>query len=519
MRVHAFITMITALTSVAAIMPNPSGGLAKTPPMGWMSWEIFRCDIDCHDNPENCISHELYASTADALAAKNADGSSFLKAGYDTIHIDDCWETKVPPRDPTTGRLVPNATRFPKGFAGLADYVHGLGVQFGIYSDEGTKTCGGYPGSKGHEKIDAQTFSDWGVDYLKLDGCNNAAADYPAGYLAMGEALRAAGQRPITYSCSWPAYLGGDENTKPFGQMAAAGCNLWRNWDDIQCNWKSLESIIDHWGDYGPALQKAAGPGHWNDPDMLLVGNDCITDDEAETQMAMWSLFAAPLIMGNDARKISTPRARATLLNAHAIAVNQDPLGKQGLRVTNASSAATQVWARELADGDVAVGLYNKLGGGTPWTPPPIPTGNCPAWNHTTGGYVEAAGGASGDVGSFGGLSAAAAQKACCANPKCVGFSFDPSNGSGFYKGNAAGGFVRNGAYEGYTLSGQIPPANGGGKPADITVDFAADLGLKGPVDVFDIWAQKTAGTFTGSYTAKGVAVHGTAFLRLSSAK
>ena len=152
-----------------------------------------------------------------------------------------------------------------------------------------------YPGSEGSEGIDAATFASWGVTYLKLDGCYNNATGYRSGYPAMGAALQATGAN-ITYSCSWPAYLGGNESAKPFDAMVAAGCNTWRNWADIQCSWGSLSSIIDHWGDYTATLQRVAGPTHWNDPDMLLIGakgrdgKNCLTVEEERTQMAIWSV-------------------------------------------------------------------------------------------------------------------------------------------------------------------------------------------------------------------------------------
>ena len=206
-----------------AVLAAPSG-LAKTPPMGWMSWQVFRCVTDCKSDPENCIGETLYKSHVDAMVA-----GGYVTFGYDSIHIDDCWEGKQPPRD-SSGKLYANATRFPSGFGGpngLATYTHSKGMKFGIYSDEGTKTCGGYPGSKGYEKIDAETFAEWGVDYLKLDGCNNAPEDYPQGYAAMGTALQNSG-RDIVFSCSWAAYLGDNETAKPFREMTNAGCNLVR---------------------------------------------------------------------------------------------------------------------------------------------------------------------------------------------------------------------------------------------------------------------------------------------------
>ena len=320
----------------------------------------------------------------------------------------------------------------------------------------------------------------------------------------MGAALANSG-RDIVYSCSWPAYIGSNESEKPFSTFIADGCNLWRNWDDIQCNWNSLSSIIDDWGDWGPVLTTYAGPGHWNDPDMLLIGNDCITDAEARTQMAIWSIIAAPLIMGNDVRNL-TASTLAILSNEHAIAVNQDVLGKQGLRLT-ASNVSEQVWARPLHDGSVAVGLYNKAD-----TTRPYPT-TCPGdWNMTTDGYIEACGGPGGDENVFNGLSVAQAKEKCCADSKCAGFSFKESDGSGYFKLNADCGFVKDSGYSGYDKI--VPP--GPSPPPTVPISFNfMDVGLEGLIDVFDIWAQKSLGTFNSSYTAS-VDAHDTVFLRLS---
>jgi hypothetical protein len=291
--------------------------------------------------------------------------------------------------------------------------------------------------------------------------------------------------------------------------MVDAGCNLWRNWDDIQCSWGSLSSIIDHWGDYASILQATAGPGHWHDMDMLLIGNGCITTDEEKTQMAIWSISASPLIMGNDLRKVPDA-SKAILQNTDAIAVSQDPLGKMGVRISE--NVDEQVWARELAKGEVAVALYNKGGGKQPL--PPIPTGSCDAWNKTENGYLEACGAAAGNVGTFSGLTVEQAQDACCENPKCAGFDFDRASGSGYYKGNQNCGLQHNSAYDGYTKPSQYPSQ--GGHAVDITINFS-DVGLSGDVAVYDIWTQQHVGVFQGSYTASSVPYHGSAFLRLSS--
>lgn len=206
----------------------------------------------------------------------------------------------------------------------LGDYVHSKKLLFGLYTAESPTTCAGYPASLNFETTDANTFAKWGVDYLKVDGCGYDWA-YKNGYKAMGEALQNSG-RDIVYSCSWPAYLGSNETIKNYQDYIDDGCNLWRNWDDIECQWESIRSIIDHFGDYGDFLKQWAAPGHWNDPDMLIAGNDCITDDEARTQFGIWSIIAAPLIMGNDLRKVS-PSMRNILLNTEAIQVDQDPMG------------------------------------------------------------------------------------------------------------------------------------------------------------------------------------------------
>mmetsp|Transcript_35400 Transcript_35400/g.101728 ORF Transcript_35400/g.101728 Transcript_35400/m.101728 type:complete len:488 (+) Transcript_35400:51-1514(+) len=327
-------------------------GLALTPPMGWMSWERYRCEVDCAKHPDSCINEELYRAMADRLAE---DG--YLEAGYSQVSIDDCWEAKS--RD-ALGRLTANSSRFPSGIKALADHMHAKGVAFGIYSDEGTETCGGYPGSKGYEAVDARTFAEWGVDYLKLDGCFNDVPGYAVGYPAMGAALQASG-RNITYSCSWPAYLGLNESAKPWEAMVEAGCNLWRNWRDIDNSWASVSSIIDHWGDFSEALQEAAGIGHWNDMDMILAGDDhygrLLSVEEAKTQMTIWSIMASPLIMSNDLRTIK-PEYKEVLLNREVIAVDQDPLGKAGRRIS--PKGDSEVWVRELAGGAIAVALYNK---------------------------------------------------------------------------------------------------------------------------------------------------------------
>eukprot|EP00049_Salpingoeca_infusionum_P009158 m.151714 g.151714 ORF g.151714 m.151714 type:complete len:499 (+) comp14257_c0_seq1:116-1612(+) len=478
-----------AIAITATVDLNGPVQLSQTPPMGWMSWELFRCDIDCDVEPTHCVNAALYESMADALVS-----GQFLKAGYDTIHIDDCWAALNGSRDPVTNELIANSTRFPEGMYAVGSYLHSKGIKFGLYTAESPHTCKGYPGSAGYEQLDANTFADWGVDYLKVDGCNRNKSYYVTGYPAMGKALQESG-RAIAYSCSWPAYLGDDETLKPFATLIQIGCNSWRNWHDMQCDWPKLSSIIDHWGDYGNYIRQFAGPGHWNDMDMLLIGNDCITDDEARTQMAIWSINAAPLIMGNDLRNM-TDSSKAILLNKDAIAVNQDPLGQQGYRVTPKND--TEVWARNLNDGSVAVGLYNKNGG----------TATC-GWDKVTDGYMETCDPQHEQC--FSEKTQAEATQECCNNPDCAGFSFNPSTESGCFKPSLACGFLKSPGFIG--LSKTNSSANPG---ADITVQFD-QVGFVGNVTVYDIWKQAVVGVFQNNFTAT-VPYHGTGFFKLSQA-
>jgi alpha-N-acetylgalactosaminidase len=256
------------------------------------------------------------------------------------------------------GRLYPNKERFPHGIAWLADYAHKKGVKLGIYNDYGRTTCGGYTGSEGHLRIDAETFAEWKIDMLKMDGCNSALIDKHDAYPAMTHFLNATG-RPIMYSCSWPAYDGNMDY-----HLLPPHCNLWRNWRDIQCNWGSVRSIIDHWGSMSHWIE-FAGPGHWNDPDQLMIGMKRsypwigeLTEAESRTQMGIWAIVAAPLIMSNDLSEVPT-WAREILLNKEVIAVDQDKLGKQGRRLTETDDDAS-VWVRELANGEYAIVLWNR---------------------------------------------------------------------------------------------------------------------------------------------------------------
>jgi alpha-galactosidase len=309
--------------------------LAQTPPMGWNSWNLFACDIN-----ENLIKE-----VADAIAA-----NGMKDAGYEYVVIDDCWQVD---RN-KNGNIIPDPKRFPSGIKALADYVHSKGLKFGIYSDAGTKTCQKRPGSRGYEFQDARQYAEWGVDYLKYDWCNHGTQNAPASYKLMANALKKTG-RPIVFSiCEWGT-------NKPWLWGKEVGGNLWRTTEDILNCWDCRTD----WGGMGwthildlqVGLECYAGPGHWNDPDMLEVGNSGLTVEESRAHFSLWAILAAPLMSGNDPRNMKD-EIKEILTNKEVIAVDQDPLGKQGTRVKDLGDL--EVWSRVLSDGSRAVVLFNR---------------------------------------------------------------------------------------------------------------------------------------------------------------
>ena len=306
------------------------GGMARTPPMGWNSWNHFKGAVD----------DAIVRSIADAMAS-----NGMRDAGYIYVNIDDTWEGT---RD-AQGNIQPNS-KFPDMKA-LADYVHSKGLKLGIYSSPGPKTCAGFEGSYDHEEQDAKTWASWGIDYLKYDWCSASAmykqSDEHAVYQIMGDALRATG-RPIVFSlCQY-----GQEDVQTWG--ASVGGNLWRTTGDIQDNWNSMARIGF---DEQVGLAPYAGPGHWNDPDMMEVGNGGMTDDEYKTHFSLWAMLAAPLIAGDDVRNLSE-ETKEILLNKDVIAVDQDPMGVEGTPITK--DGTSEVWGRPLAKGAYAIALFNR---------------------------------------------------------------------------------------------------------------------------------------------------------------
>ena len=344
-------------------------GLARTPPMGWMTWERFRCTVDCADDPDNCLTGKLIRDHANILAQPE-----WRDAGYTRVNIDDCWANMVRGTDAdgsgSGGVLVANTSRFPAGMKALADYVHSKGLKLGIYNDVGTKTCGGYPGEcedkncslPGYMALDAKTYAAWGIDSLKMDGCNSVhtAEVLDQAYIFIGQQLNQTG-RPILYSCSWPDYIRAAQLPVNYS-LVAEHCNIWRMYDDVQDSYDSVQGIVDWVGVNAPKgspMQTAAGPGSWNDPDMLIIGNYGLSFDQSQAQMALWSIMAAPLLMGNDLRSLD-PAMKDILTNTEVIAVDQDPLGVQGWRVKQDTGQCTKhdVWMRPLVGGDVAVVVW-----------------------------------------------------------------------------------------------------------------------------------------------------------------
>jgi len=252
------------------------------------------------------------------------------------------------------GTLIADKGRFPSGILALSRYMHERGVLLGIYEDYGTKTCGGYPGSYGYLEKDANTFAEWEVDYLKLDGCNVNVSEMPIGYPQMSQMLNKTG-RPIMYSCSWPAYLI-DQPDKVDYTFIGKFCNLWRNFDDVSPNWNSIQSIINYYDHNQDKLIPSAGPGRWHDPDMLVIGQTSVTPEQARTQMSIWSIWSAPLIMSNDLRLIA-PVYRDILLNRLVIAIDQDPLGIMGRLVANTTNVG--IYVKPVTPIDTAQDLYS----------------------------------------------------------------------------------------------------------------------------------------------------------------
>jgi alpha-galactosidase len=339
-RAVLLIALLAGVASAQAQATPSAVDVAPTPQMGFNNWNSTQCSAEFNETMIRGIADKFIE-----LGLKDA--------GYRYINIDDCWANWQ--RD-SNGKLMPNPERFPSGIKALADYIHSKGLRFGLYSSAGTWTCEpmkqnrGFPGGLGHESQDAALFADWGVDYLKYDNCNNQKLDARQRYTAMGEALRNT-SRPIFYAvCEW------GEN-KPWEWAGASGveANSWRTTGDIRDSYASMLKIFKQ----NVGLNQYAGPGHWNDPDMLEVGNGGMSEAEYRSHFSLWAIMAAPLLIGTDLRTLKQPYLDI-LLNKEVIAIDQDPLGIQGRRIREKDGI--DVIVKPLRGGDLAVALFNESG-------------------------------------------------------------------------------------------------------------------------------------------------------------
>lgn len=314
-------------------------GLAKTPPMGWNSWNYFNCDG---------INETVIMEMADAMVS-----SGMKDAGYEYIVIDDCWQVG---RD-EDGNIIADPEKFPLGIKYLADYIHSKGLKFGIYSCAGTQTCQKRPGSRGYEFQDARQYAEWGVDYLKYDWCHTGTQDAVSSYSIMRDALYKAG-RPVVFSiCEWGV-------NKPWNWAKEVG-HLWRTTGDIRNNWNIPDAKDGKvWGggviiilDMQENLEKFSGPDGWNDPDMLEVGNGVLTLEEEKAHFSLWCMLAAPLMSGNDLRCMSD-NTLEILTNKEAIEINQDSLGAQGYKIKD--EGEFEIYYKPLMDDEIAICLFNR---------------------------------------------------------------------------------------------------------------------------------------------------------------
>ncbi|XP_048245904.1 alpha-N-acetylgalactosaminidase-like [Haliotis rufescens] len=344
--------LLVLLAAVLGVSRALNNGLALTPPMGFLNWERFRCNTDCVNDPDNCISEKLFMKMADIIAEEG-----YRELGYEYIGIDDCWPSKSRDAD---GNLVADPERFPNGILGLSRYVHSRGLKLGIYEDVGTKTCAGYPGSQDYTKQDAETFAKWELDLLKFDGCNTDTNRSAIHFPLMSQSLNATG-RPILYTCEW---WSGDQTQHSHYTRNSEYCNSWRTFNDIQDSWPSVLGIIQHYAKNAGDFISVSGPGSINDPDELIIGDFSLSYDQEKTQFGMWAMFAAPLYISADLRTMR-PQAKSILQNRAVIAINQDPLVKGANMIKEIQNV--QVWLKPLVKpGSYAVAFFNPNSDGTP---------------------------------------------------------------------------------------------------------------------------------------------------------
>jgi alpha-galactosidase len=503
---------LVATAVVVTVNPQPAmaldNGLARTPPMGFNNWNSTACGAD--------FNEAMVLGIIDIFV-----NQGLREAGYKYVNLDDCWAVPAPNSRDSNGNLIPDPTRFPHGIKYLADYAHARSLKLGIYTSAGTKTCNtlGFSGGLGHEQQDANTFASWGVDYLKYDNCNNQGVDPVLRYTTMRDALLATG-RPIVYSiCEW-----GRSDPKVWTWGKETG-NLWRTTGDISDNWTSMIGKAQ----FNRTLSQWAGPGHWNDPDMLEIGNGGMTATEYRTHLSLWAIMAAPLLIGSDLRKVSA-ETFTILKNADVIAVDQDTLGRQGTVISN-DGAGHVVYAKTLANGDRAVALSNEttttatistsasaigIGGSTSYAVKDL-------WSKatsTSSGTISASVGAHATVlfrvGRVGTTVRFEAEQATSTSGSTVDTNWSGYSGTGFVNTpNASGSYVEFSVTAAQAGQARLTFDYGNGsssdRPATLTVNGAGSTSLAFPATgAWSLWKTQVAtvnlaaGTNTIRLTATG---------------
>jgi len=500
-----------AITVAAPVAPAIAleNGLARTPPMGFNNWNATHCEAD--------FNEAMVLGIIDIFV-----NQGLREAGYKYVNLDDCWAVPAPNSRDGNGNLKPDPVRFPRGIKFLADYAHARNLKLGIYTSAGTKTCNtiGFSGGLGHEQQDAALFASWGVDYLKYDNCNNQGVDAQLRYTTMRDALLATG-RPIVYSiCEWGRT--GPPRVWEWGKNVG---NLWRTTGDISDNWTSMIGKAQ----FNRGLPQWAGPGHWNDPDMLEVGNGGMTGTEYRTHFSLWAIMAAPLLIGSDLRSVNADTF-TILKNTDVIAIDQDTLGRQGVVISN-DGAGHVIYSKALANGDRAVALSNEttttatmstnvnaigLGGSSSYTLKDL-------WSKvtsTTSGTISASVGGHATVmyrvSRNGTTVRHEAESASFTSGSTIDSNWSGFSGTGFVNTpNATGSFVQftvNAAAAGpATLTFDYGNGSTSDRPVSVSVNAGSNGTLAFPATgAWPLWKQQTlnvnlnAGTNTIRLTATG---------------
>jgi len=513
-------SLLTLLFAFICIVVALDNGLGRTPQMGWNSWNHFHCSIN-----ETLIRNTAYAIANSPLKA----------AGYNYVNMDDCWAKT---RD-SSGNVQPDPLAFPSGIAALSSYVHSLGLKFGLYSDAGYQTCAGRPGSLGYEKNDANSYASWGVDYLKYDNCNSGSETPMERYPVMRDALNATGRHIFFSMCEW-----GVDNPATWAPEVG---NSWRTTGDISDSWGSMLNNLDINNNWF----KQAGPGGWNDPDMLEVGNGGMTNTEYVSHFSLWAISKSPLLIGCDVTNLS-PATLAILTNNEVIAVNQDPMGVQAAKVatypgpsdlinltpvtgTSCSNSATQKWTMNNSDKtirNVASGRCLEIPGCSTASGTQldiydchvgVPKSECNSLNQQwhmngNGTITSLLDGQCLDLYNFVGP---VVQSFSCNNGKNQQWNYDSSSQT--FSSNGYCLDLSNSALEVYAgpLSGNAYAVllfNRAAVTAQITArwsDFNANPSTK--YTVRDLWLKKDLGVYSGNFTST-VASHGVVLVKLTPA-